>query len=90
MSELKPWSEDPASSPEAPEAEPKSGYLLAAGILAGLVIAIGCQALLGHFALRPELAAADPLMASLLQWGRWGGWLLSLGSGLGWVFSLRR
>ena len=90
MSELKPWSHDPAGGTSAPEAEPKSGYLLAAGILAGLVIAIGSQALLGHFAQRPELAAADPLMAGLLQWGRWGGWLLALGSGLGWIFSLRR
>jgi hypothetical protein len=87
MSELKPWEgPEDAAIPD----EPKSGYLLGAGILAGLVFAIGSQALLGHFAARPELAAADPLMASLLVWTRWGGWALAGASGLGLLVSLGR
>lgn len=80
MSELKPW-EGPESS-EVP-AEPKGGYLYGAGILAGLTIAIGSGAILGHFAERPELAAADPLMQTALVWGRWGGWILAVASTFG-------
>ena len=80
MSDLKPW-EGPEEAP--PLDESKGGYLFGAGILAGLTIAIGCGAILGHFAQRPDLAAADPLMQTGLVWGRWGGWILAAASAVG-------
>lgn len=94
MSELKPWEgPEDAEIPPFDElragSEPKGGYLLGAGVLAGLVIAIGSQAILGHFGQRPDLAAADPLMAGLLAWARWGGWILAVGCGVGLFVSAR-
>ena len=88
MSEPQPL--QPYDGPDDGEGDdvPKAGYLLVAGMLCGLIIAIGSQAIQGHFIERPELAAADPLMASLLVWARWGGWLLAGACGLVWAWSL--
>jgi hypothetical protein len=85
MSDLKPW-----NGPEdaAPEDEGSAGYLLMAGIVCGLIIAIGSQALLGHFVERPELAQADPLMVQVIGVARWVGWVLAGGSLLGWLWQL--
>jgi hypothetical protein len=82
----------PYDGPDGGEANdaPKAGYLLAAGLVCGLIIAIGSQALEGHFARRPELAAADPLMARLLVWARWLGWALAGGSAALWAWALAR
>lgn len=83
---LKPWSGD--TGPEAAD-EGSYGYLWMAGIVCGLILALGAQALLGHFAERPELAQADPLMVGLIHGGRWVGWALVLASLLLWLRLLR-
>jgi hypothetical protein len=84
---LKPW-EGPEDA--APEDEPQSGYLLMAGVLCGLIIAIGSQALKGHFAQRPELAAADPLMVQAIGGAFWLGWGLAGACLAAWLWQLSR
>lgn len=88
MSDPKPL--QPYDGPDDGEAgdEPKAGYLLAAGIVCGLIIAFGSQAIEGHFLKRPELAAADPLMARLVLWTRWLGWGLAGASAALWAWAL--
>lgn len=82
---LKPWQSD--LEPESPDTG-SGAYLWMAGIACGLIIAVGAQALLGHFAQRPELAQADPDLVRWIGWARWGGWGLVALSGLGWVRAL--
>jgi hypothetical protein len=87
MSDLKSWSgPDEAEAPD----EGSSGYLLMAGVLCGLIIAVGSQALQGHFEQRPALAEADPLLVRGIAIARWLGWALAAGSAGAWVWSLRR
>lgn len=82
---LQPWSgPDDAETPD----EGGNGYLLMAGVVCGLIIAIGSQALLGHFAQRPELAASDPLMVQVIGAGRWLGWGLAAFSAGVWAWRL--
>jgi hypothetical protein len=82
---LQPWN-GPDDTTQGDEGS--AAYLLMAGIVCGLIIAIGSQALLGHFAERPELAQADPLMAQVIGVARWVGWVLAGGSLLGWLWQL--
>lgn len=85
MSEpLQPWSGPDADAPD----EGSSGYLLMAGVVCGLIIAVGSHALVGHFAQRPELAAADPLMVGVIGAARWLGGVLALVSLGAWVRQL--
>jgi hypothetical protein len=86
MSEpLQPW-----SGPDEAEAqdEGSSGYLLMAGVLCGLIIAVGSQALQGHFEQRP--AEADPLLAQGIAIARWLGWALAGVSAGAWLWRLKR
>jgi len=85
VSELQPWT---GPDDAAPEDEGASGYLVMAGIVCGLIIAIGSQALLGHFAQRPELAQADPLMVTVIFFARWMGWGLAGASLVAWLWTL--
>jgi hypothetical protein len=87
VSDLKPW-EGPDDA--ASEEEGSSGYLLMAGIGCGLIIAIGAHALVGHFAERPELAQADPLMVKVISVARATGAGLAIGSLAGWLAKLAR
>jgi hypothetical protein len=87
MSDLKPWE---GSDDAASEEEGSSGYLLMAGIGCGLIIAIGAHALMGHFAERPELAQADPLMVQVISASRAIGAGLALLSLGGWLYKLAR
>ena len=81
MPDLSPYDHaDPSDTALPSPDEPMSGYLLMAGVICGLIIAVGCRALLGHFAQRPELAQADPLMTTVITVGQWVGWALILGS----------
>jgi hypothetical protein len=85
---LKPWSGD-AAPEDAPDEE-SHAYLWMAGILCGLILAIGAQALLGHFAERPELAQSDPLVVGLIHGARWVGWTLVGASLVLWLRLLTR
>lgn len=55
---------------QEPDQQPEGNYLFWALLGTALVVAIGCSALLGKMQARPELAAADPLLVTLLQWAR--------------------
>lgn len=81
---LQPWSGPDSETPD----EGSSGYLLMAGVVCGLIIAIGSHALVGHFASRPELAAADPLMVTVIGGARWLGGLLAVLSLGAWLWQL--
>lgn len=86
-SPLKPWSEEPKA--EATDVELRA-YLWMAGILCGVMLALGSHALLWHFSRRPSLAAADPVLQRWLTWARAGGWALA-GLSLGaWLRGLWR
>ncbi len=50
--------------------QPEGNYLFWSLLGTGLVVAIGCSAMLGKLEERPELAAADPLLVSVLKGAR--------------------
>lgn len=85
---LKPWTGPEPLEEEADEGQ--GGYFLMAGVVCGLIIAVGSQALESHFALHPELALADPLMTRLIGAGRWFGGALAGLSLLIWAWVLVR
>ena len=50
--------------------QPEGNYLFWSLLGTALVVAVGCTALLRKLTERPELAAVDPLLVSVLQWAR--------------------
>jgi two-component system, sensor histidine kinase RegB len=47
--------------------------------LAGTLVVVGAYTLVGHFAIPLRLADGSALSPSLLQWGEWGGFALTVG-----------
>lgn len=84
---LKPWTGE--TEAEAPDTG-SAAYLWIAGILCGVILAVGSRALLGHFAERPSLAAADPSLVRWIGWAQAGGWGLAGLSLGGWIWALLR
>jgi hypothetical protein len=50
--------------------KPEGNYLFWALLGTALVVAVGATALLRKMTERPELAAADPLLVTVLRWAR--------------------